>query len=335
MPPRAPKLVLLHTSTPALRARIDDIATRLCDAIDLRSGVAWIDVPDARACLEALLTAVVGAEERTSVRVAVAPPAATLDELMQAAMKAPTLTEFALAFERDDLRRNPPQYDVHYQPIVRLDTRTVIGFESLLRATILGEALETEDLIDRAEAGAWLPEFDQLGRNLAVRGVGEWLDDGLLFMNVMAPNGAFDLEAITTTVELAVDAGLAADQLVFEALERNQYTDVTAAAEQIEQMRAMGARIALDDVGEGHADLRLITEFRPDIIKLSGTLVRRLPEATAARVIQALVELAHDTQTWVVAENIETSEQAEALSALGVDWGQGHFLGQPAARPSV
>ena len=76
----------------------------------------------------------------------------------------------------------------------------------------------------------------------------------------------------------------------------------------------------------------MVSQFKPDVVKIAGHLVAALPTPEATAVISAIVTLAHDTGSWVVAENIETEAQARKLTSLGVDWGQGLHLGPPASR---
>jgi EAL domain-containing protein (putative c-di-GMP-specific phosphodiesterase class I) len=92
-------------------------------------------------------------------------------------------------------------------------------------------------------------------------------------------------------------------------------------------------RIAIDDVGDGYSSLRVATSFKPDVLKLSGDLVHSLPSSEATAIIKAVVDLAHQTGAWVVAEGVETDAQAAALLNLEVDWGQGILFGGPEQLP--
>lgn len=329
-----PCLVLISTDRSALRATIDAVCVEHATTFDVRAETIWVEVANPCAFLQDLAHAFADGGDRRSIRVGWAPVDAPVEHLVERALRSQTLDEIADHLDERHLLLDPPLYEVHYQPVIRLEDRTVIGFESLIRARQQARHLNAEELIRAAGRGGWLPEFDQLARTLAVRGVGDWLGDGLLFLNVMAPDGLFDLEDIATTVRQAVAAGLEPDQLVLEAVERNRYRSLDEAAEQIAELRELGVRIAVDDVGDGFAGLSVLTRFLPDVVKISGTVVERLPSTEGDAVIGALVGLAHETGAWVVAENIENEQQVDALIAAGVDWGQGHFLGSPAGRDS-
>ena len=331
-PDAAPALVLVGTDRTDLRPIVDACCLEAAGTLDVRTDVLWVEIDDAAALCAELIERITDPVDRAEVRLAWAEPASTIDQLMHAALASHTLAEVARTLELDALVAHPPTYEVRYQPIIRLDNHTVVGFESLLRARDGAAVLDAEALIGRAIDGGWLNEFDQLGRSLAIGGVGPWLGEGLLFLNVMAVDGSFDVEAITALVERAVAAGLEPDQLVLETSERNRYTSLESARAQIDQLRSLGVRIAVDDVGDGHSTLAAVAAFEPDIVKIAGPIISRLPQPSAVAVVDAIVGMAHADGMWVVGENIEHRAQADALRTAGVDWGQGMFLGVPEAQ---
>ncbi len=344
LPEARPTLVLVGSADPALTRIIERCAAQGAGSIDVRGEVAKIVVDNGLDFLQRVLDHVDSARH-TEVRLAFAEPDANPDQLVAAALMAVGLDEWANRVERAVLQYRPPVYEVRYQPVIALRDRSVVGYESLLRAIADTTIIDAEELIARAIRGHWVGELDQLARTLALRGIGSWLGSGLLFLNVMAPNGAFDEVAVNATIDAALDAGLDADQLVLEAVERNRYTDLAAAARQIEGFRARGVRIAVDDVGDGYAGLRVLSAFSPDIVKIAGQLVtdlapagepdlprRPASDSMAHSVVGTVVEMAHRAGAWVVAENIETPRQLQVLTQLNVDWGQGLFLGAPSRR---
>lgn len=323
--------MLVATDRVDLRPVVDRCCLEAAGTLDVRTDVLWVEIDDAPAlCAE--LVRRVDPTDRADVRLAWVHPDSTVDQLMHAALAGRTLAEVARSIEHEALISDPPIYEVRYQPIIRLHDHTVVGFESLIRARRGGSLLDAEDLIGRATEGGWLHEFDQLGRSLAIGGVGPWLGEGLLFLNLMAIDGSFDIPSVVSLVESAVEAGLDPDQIVLETSERNRYDSLEAAAAQIAEFRELGVRIAVDDLGDGHASLAVVAAFEPDIVKLAGPIIGCLPNPTAVAVVEAVVHLAHASGAWVVGENIEHRSQAELLRSAGVDWGQGNFLGVPEAQ---
>ena len=321
--------MLVATDRADLRPVVDEVCLEAAGTLDVRTDVLWIEIDEALSLCAELARRIDGSDDRAEVHMAWARPNSTIDELMHAALAGHTLAAVADELENEALISDPPIYEVRYQPIIRLDDPTVVGVESLLRAQRGGETLAAEALIGRAINGGWLNEFDQLGRSLAIGGVGPWLGEGLLFMNIMAVDGLFDVDAVASLVERAVAAGLDPDQLVLETSERNRYTSLEQAAAQITELRSLGVRIAVDDVGDGFSSLAVVAAFEPDIVKIAGPVISRLPSSAAAAVVDAVVALAHGSGAWVVGENIEQRAQADVLRSAGVDWGQGNFLGVP------
>ena len=248
--PRAePTLVLLGSDQPEIMARLNRNLVDVADAIDLRSDVLWVEVADGHAFLNKIVDEVIVTSQK-AIRIAFAEPQSSPQDLVHRALMAPTLDVVADRLEQEELASEPLDYEIRYQPIVRLTNRSIVGFEALLRARLGKEVIGAEELIARATKGGWLPELDQLGRQLAIRGVGPWLGAGLLFLNIMAPDGTFDLSAARRTIRHAEDIGLEPDQLVFETAERNRYVDLDLAAAQLNKLRSAGVRLAIDDVGD-------------------------------------------------------------------------------------
>ncbi len=336
-------LVLLGSADPRVITHLDESLIAKAETVDIRSGVVWIEVADCRSFLSSLVGQLVPrtngspdtvAQERHEIKIALAEVDSSPQDLVQRALMSVTLSEVADLLEQEEQASAELDYEIRFQPIVRLQNRSIVGFEALIRARTGGELLTANDLIARATKGGWLNELDQLGRELAVRGVGPWLGAGLLFLNMMAPNGTFDLAAARRTIRQAEDIGLEPDQVVFETAERNRYTNIDMAAAQLTKLRSAGVRIAIDDVGDGYSSLRVATSFKPDVLKLAGDLIAALPSSEATAIIRAVVDLAHNTGAWVVAEGVETEAQAKALKALDVDWGQGVLFGPPQVRPA-
>lgn len=321
--------MLVGTDRTDLRHVVDRCCLEAAGTLDVRTDVLWVEIDDAPALCRQLCEQISQRADQADVRLAWARSGATIDQLMHAAIASCTLADVADTIEDDALLADPPLYEVRYQPIIRLDDHTVVGFESLLRATHGNSNLDAEALIARADRSGWLHEFDQLGRSLAIGGIGPWLGEGLLFLNVMAIDGSFDVASISGLVEKAVERGLEPDQIVLETSERNRYSSLDQAAAEIAELRALGVRIAVDDVGDGFSSLAVVAAFEPDIVKIGGPIISRLANPTARSVVDAIVALAHDSGAWVIGENIEHRSQAEVLRSAGVDWGQGNFLGVP------
>ena len=123
---------------------------------------------------------------------------------------------------------------------------------------------------------------------------------------------------------------LPVDRVLLELSEHDPVEDYDALEAVLRPLRDLGLRLAVDDVGAGFSSLRHIVQTSPDVLKLDRSIVDGVASDPVLRtLVRALVEFAHGCGAKVVAEGIETAEDAAALLALEVDLGQGWFYGRP------
>jgi len=121
-----------------------------------------------------------------------------------------------------------------------------------------------------------------------------------------------------------------ASRLIVEITETAALGDLEESARFVDTVRAAGCRVALDDFGAGHTTLRHLEYLAIDTVKLDGSLVRSLRTSPAHRaVLRHLVGLAKSIGFCLVAEGVESGEEAALLSAEGVGYLQGYHLGAP------
>lgn len=206
-----------------------------------------------------------------------------------------------------------------YQPIVDLQTGEVIGCEALSRFDGR-DPREVFDTAARLGTGASL-EAAAIRRALA-----GWHGDGLLALNT----------SLTALVTPQVQEALPEDlsRIIVEITETDlvDYTPEVMLA--IDDLRARGAQIAIDDVGVGFSNVLRIVTIHPDIIKLDMTLIRDVDSNPLLQaVVAAAMVFAEQTSSTVVAEGIETRAERDCLVRAGVTLGQGYLLGRPQPNP--
>lgn len=119
--------------------------------------------------------------------------------------------------------------------------------------------------------------------------------------------------------------------MVVEITEHAAIENLDVLLMEIDRLRDLGVRIAVDDAGAGYSGLQQIIRLRPDVIKLDMSLTQDVDKDLARRSLaSAMVQFAHDTNAHVVAEGIETEAEMRTLRSLGVEMGQGYHLGRPA-----
>ena len=235
-----------------------------------------------------------------------------------------------------DLAAHPERFYSRYQPLIDLESSETVGFEALLRASDeQGNEISAGALFGAAAAGGWTDLLDRIGRETAITDAAGWLGDRQLFINFV-PTSIYRPEVcLTTTIAAARRSGVPLEQLVFEVVESHRTDDPEHLLGIVGQCRAQGAKVALDDVGTGYSTLALVARLRPDVVKVDMELVQQLPDPVASTIVGSIVELSHGIGARVIAEGIETVEQAAAVMGLGIDLGQGWLYGRPALPAEV
>jgi diguanylate cyclase (GGDEF)-like protein len=221
-----------------------------------------------------------------------------------------------------------------YQPIFSLETGRPIGFEGLIRPAPGTPFRTTESLFVAAEAAGRTIELDLACLDVVAASAGELPADAYLAVNVSPRT----LEVVEfSAAELAGRfraVGLAPDRLVLEMTEREAVEDLDRLRQNLAACRALGMRLAADDVGAGNAGLRLLSQVHFDIVKIDLTLVQGgVLRESSLGVLRALRELAARWNATIVAEGVETPEQLAVVRSLGFAAAQGYLLGRPAAEP--
>ena len=216
-----------------------------------------------------------------------------------------------------------------YQPIVWATNGTVYGYEALVRTSEV-RLPHPGVLFDVAER---LNRVHELGR--AVRSkAAEFLRLGgipVAFVNVHAGE-------LTDDALLLPDAPLSrlARSVVLEITERQSIEGVPDLRERIKALRALGYRLAIDDLGAGYAGLTTFTTLEPNVVKLDMALIRGCDhEPMKQQLIRSMATLCRELGALVVAEGIETEAERDTVVGLGCDLLQGFLLGRPAEAADV
>lgn len=223
---------------------------------------------------------------------------------------------------------------VAYQPIVLLSGLEIVGYEALCRGPA-GTPFELADALFNAAQECELSlELDALCRQRVLDGPLRLRSPRALFLNVLPASilaGRLDASVVLPALEAL---GLDPTRLVLEISERGPVRDAAAFARALAPFRDAGARVALDDLGAGHASLRLASEIRPDFLKVDATLVKDIDtDGLKQGVLETIRDLGSRLGADVIAEGIETEGELAAVAERGIELGQGFLLGEPAPRP--
>jgi EAL domain-containing protein (putative c-di-GMP-specific phosphodiesterase class I) len=146
----------------------------------------------------------------------------------------------------------------------------------------------------------------------------------------VAINASPDTITSAAFAELITD--VPACRVVLELTEHEQIDDYAPITETLARLRALGVRLSVDDTGAGFSSLTHILKLEPEFIKLDRKIVEGVDSDPArAALVGALVRFSLDTGSRLIAEGIETIGELDRLVELGVELGQGYYLGRPAA----
>jgi diguanylate cyclase (GGDEF)-like protein/PAS domain S-box-containing protein len=227
----------------------------------------------------------------------------------------------------------PEQFRVAFQPLVRLSDWKTIGYEALVRWQHPREGLIQPDLFIPAaeETGVIV----RLGREVLVRSLErlarEQRHDPALTMHVNVSVQEIMHGDLPEHVFAAIKAaGVRPESVTLEITENTIIDTSTGAGAVLERLRAGGVRICVDDFGIGYSSLRYLSLFPINSLKIDRSFVSGTGEGIASEPIcRMLLDLARSLDLTVVAEGIETPEQAERLLALGAVCGQGYVFSRP------
>ena len=229
------------------------------------------------------------------------------------------------------------QFNLVFQPIVRLDTRTLHHYEALSRFEDGGSPFET---IRLAEGVHMIGEFDLAVVHRVVEMLSERRRQGEI-IDVAVNLSGHSLESSVFMAALreimADDPGLRR-QLIFEITESTQITNLVHAANAVRQLRDDGHSVCLDDFGAGAASFPYLQALEVDYVKIDGAYVKALQSAGQMRdqaILKGMVWLCKELGIGTVAEMVETEDQARLLLDFGIDYGQGYLFGYPEAVPQM
>jgi EAL domain-containing protein (putative c-di-GMP-specific phosphodiesterase class I) len=226
----------------------------------------------------------------------------------------------------DKLNRCLATLTLHFQPIVHARSRARFGYEALLRST--DRALPHPGaILDAAER---LERIPTLGRNVRAQAAkvitSAPVERGLMFINLHLLD-LFDKQLLSPFAPLSK----VASRVVLEITERTSLEGQIDLRYRVAELRELGFRIAIDDLGGGHARMGTFSPLDTDFVKLDMSLVRDVDKhQMKQRLIRSVTELCREQGTQVIGEGVETEAEASVLVDLGCDLLQGYVIAKPA-----
>ena len=220
-----------------------------------------------------------------------------------------------------------PGFTFAFQPIVDIHAREVFSYEALMRGPRNEPAYQ---ILEQVSADR-LFLFDQEARVAAIELATSLGISCLLNLNLLPQSLHSGPASIVTTMEAALRANLPIERLVLEVTEGEIIQDQAQFAGLINEYRAFGMKLAIDDFGAGYSGLNLLANFQPDQVKLDMKLIRSVDShGPRQAIIRAVSQVCCDLGIDIIAEGVETMGEYRWLENTGVRLLQGYLLAKPA-----
>ena len=249
--------------------------------------------------------------------------------LYQATMLKVAQTQQSAESElRDAIARE--EFELHYQPVMDLNTRLLCGVEALIRWRHPVKGLIPPDrFIPLAESTGLIVPLGEWVLQRACADAASWPAHLKIAVNISAvqfkKGNLFDVILCTL-----VETGLAPERLELEITETSLLENQEAHLATIRQLKNLGISMALDDFGTGYSSVNYLTNFPFDKIKIDKSFTQgALNRRDCAAVVSSVLALARGLGTITTAEGIETEQQLEYMREAGVDLAQGYLIGRP------
>ncbi len=244
------------------------------------------------------------------------------------------------------------QLQLHYQPIVNLQTKTLSGAEALLRWNDPERGwVEPKEFIPIAEERRMMKAIGEWVLQEACRQLKTWQTAGLCFPGRLAVNKAWQETGLNLSGRLSINiaaqqleeaefvskarvivraAGLTPDCLALELTESGLIANAERAIGMMEALKTAGFALSIDDFGTGYSSLTYLKRLPVNKLKIDISFVRdMIKDSNDYTIVAAIIAMARILGLKTLAEGVEEAAQAEALQALGCDEAQGYYFGHP------
>jgi EAL domain-containing protein (putative c-di-GMP-specific phosphodiesterase class I) len=232
------------------------------------------------------------------------------------------------------------QLEVHYQPVIDLQTNRVVALEALLRWKHPKHGFVPPDrFIPVAEETGLIVPMGEFVLNRAMEDILRWRQNGCIAVPIAVNISAVQLQRSNlpaTIVKLTKQHGIRPSMLQLEltesaVFERRENRSGESNEDAVSKLRELGVRIAIDDFGTGYSSLSYLKRWRVDYLKIDRSFIRDLvTDQSDLAIVSAIIAMARQFNIQVVAEGIEGWQQLEKVRQLGCSLAQGYLFAKPA-----
>jgi diguanylate cyclase (GGDEF)-like protein len=228
------------------------------------------------------------------------------------------------------------RFELLYQPLMHITTRTISHYETLLRLPTETGVLRPESFLPAAFRFGLMADIDRWVLKRVVQSLAE-LTPSMpgIKLSTNLSGFAFEDEGLAAYLRgVLKDHGISGDRLVLEITEQLAVRFAASTDKQITMLRDLGCQLAIDDFGSGYSSFGYLKRLPVDFLKIDGAFIKSLPRD---RVDQAMVrmvgEVARAAGIQTVAEYVNSAATFDLLAKYGIDYAQGYYIGKPMAQP--
>jgi PAS domain S-box-containing protein len=218
----------------------------------------------------------------------------------------------------------------HFQPIIENKTQKITRYESLVRlVNESGDILFPGEFLDIARKGKYYYQITQIVLQNSFKALEN--NDINIAINLSLKD-IYSNSIRKTINALLKEYAEYADRITFELLEDANVKNFKTIVHFIDQIKEMGVKIAIDDFGSGYSNYERLLSYRPDILKIDGSLIKNLDKNKYSRsIVKTIVSFAKDQNILTTAEFVENEKIFNIVKELGIDYSQGYLFGKSQA----
>lgn len=217
-----------------------------------------------------------------------------------------------------------------FQPIITMKNGEFLGFEGLIRGPADSPLHSPFNLFNAAEQQGLSLEVEMLARQIVLESFARQKLPGNLFLNISPETLNHPSFKNGQTLEFMRELRIDPANVVIEITENQPTYDFEGMRSALLHYRAMGFKIAIDDLGAGFSSLRLWSELRPDFIKIDMHFIQGVDhDPIKLQFLKSIQQIAESCGTRVIAEGIETAGELRVIKDIGIELGQGYFIARP------
>ncbi|REJ08477.1 EAL domain-containing protein [Halobacillus trueperi] len=226
---------------------------------------------------------------------------------------------------------NEDKLFIHYQPIINIHKESIIGFEALTRFPVSAYFKSPVELFQFADQTNRLFQLEKHTRELAIDSILPYLQEKQQLWVNLTPNVIHDDSFIPGfTHAVLKNTGLNPDQIVFEITEHSAISDFQSFRKLLEHYRKQGFKVAIDDVGAGYSSLQMVSELKPDYLKIDRSLITHIDQFREKQyMVEALQHIGKKLGAGIIAEGVETEGECLHLIQMGIFLMQGYYFAEP------